>query len=156
MRNNEQGELPYPVVCSSLELKHVVGVRGGGGREISSDPGQLWGLSWSGGLHLSAPGGLSLSSFCLSLSVQLDMQELRNPPPPRSRPALPGHAWPSLGIHSGCFLFTACTLLYLSQQALPSTVSTCLCFFSNQPSLNPFYLLTLFIFKLLFPTFYTL
>lgn len=69
------------------------------------------------------------------------------PPPPRSRPALPGHAWPSLGIHSGCFLFTACTLLYLSQQALPSTVSTCLCFFSDQPSLNPFYLLTLFIFK---------
>lgn len=96
MRNNEQGELPYPVVCSSLELKHVVGVRGGGGREISSDPGQLWGLSWSGGLHLSAPGGLSLSSFCLSLSVQLDMQELRNPhlpDPGQLCPAMRGHLW---------------------------------------------------------------
>lgn len=45
MRNNEQGELPYPVVRSSSELKHVVSVggggRGGGGREISPDPGQL-------------------------------------------------------------------------------------------------------------------
>lgn len=81
------------------------------GRELSPDPGQLWGLSWSGGLHLSAPGGLSLSSFCLSLSVQLDVQELHNPPPHRSRPALPGHAWPSLGIHSGCFLFAVCTHL---------------------------------------------
>ena len=35
------------------------------------------------------------------------------PPPPsihlrcRSRPVQPSHAWTSLGIHSGCFLFTA-------------------------------------------------
>lgn len=31
MRNNEQGELPYPVVCSSSELKHVVSVGWGEG-----------------------------------------------------------------------------------------------------------------------------
>lgn len=94
-------------------------------REISPDPGQLWGLSWSGGLHLLVPGGLSLSSFSLSLSVQLDVQKPLNPPtqppPSGSRPVLPSHAWPSLGIHSGCFLFIASTrlslsLLYLSHQ----------------------------------------
>lgn len=36
------------------------------------------------------------------------------PSPPRSRPVLPSHAWPSLGIHSGCFLFIASTPLFLS------------------------------------------
>lgn len=76
---------------------------GGGGREreISPDPGQLWGLSWSGGLHLLVPGGLSLSSFCLSLSVQLDVQKPLNPPPPslylpdpgQFCPAMHGHLW---------------------------------------------------------------
>lgn len=40
--------------------------------KISRDPGQLWGLSWSGGLHLSTLEGprslsFSLSSLCLSL-----------------------------------------------------------------------------------------
>lgn len=49
------------------------------------------------------------------------------PSPPRSRPVLSSHAWPSLGIHSGCFLFIASTplslsLLYLSHQA-PSNPS---------------------------------
>lgn len=37
-----------------------------------------------------------------------------HPPPPRSRPVQPSHAWPSLGIHSGCFLFIASTPPFLS------------------------------------------
>lgn len=80
-------------------------------RQIYRDPGQLCGLSWSGRLHLSAPGGLSLS-----FSVQLDVQSLSTPPPTqpplhRSRPVQLSHAWPSLGIHSGCFLFRTSTPL---------------------------------------------
>lgn len=59
------------------------------------------------GLSLS----FSLSPFCLSLSVQLDSQPPTQSPPPRSRPVQPSHAWPSLGIHSGCFLFIASTPL---------------------------------------------
>lgn len=118
--------------------------------EISRDSGQLRGLSWSGGLHLSEPGGLPLfflsptllfSSSCLSLSVQLDVKEPHShppppssprpsplllsppnppihPPTPGSRPVQPSHAWSSLGIHSGCFLFIASTLFSLSLSIL--------------------------------------
>lgn len=54
-----------------------------------------------------------------------------HPPTPGSRPVQPSHAWSSLGIHSGCFLFIASTLFSLSlslfyichsTQSTPTTV----------------------------------
>lgn len=53
--------------------------------EVPRDPGQLWGLSWSGGIHLSAPGGLS--PLRLFPSVQLDMHKPLNYPP--HNPSIP-------------------------------------------------------------------
>lgn len=41
-----------------------------------------------------------------------------HPPTPGSRPVQPSHAWSSLGIHSGCFLFIASTLFSLSLSIL--------------------------------------
>lgn len=123
-----------------------VGVGGGG---TWPNPGQLRGLSWRGGLHLSAPRGprsvvpsvsLPLSSpppppLSLSPSVQLDMQGSFEPPTPppsppfsssssRSRPVLPSHAWPSLGIHSGCFLLIASSPLLSHQRPPPPSFHT--------------------------------
>lgn len=75
-------------------------------KEISRDPGQLQGLSWSGGLHLSAPGGLSLSPSLCRLSVSLFLSSwtcrslstspnpaCTSPDPGQFSPAMRGHLW---------------------------------------------------------------
>lgn len=94
-------------------------------REISRDPGQLRGLSWSGGLHLSQPRGLCLSLFLyfvfrsLSLSVQLDVQEPLKPPPNLHLPD-PGQFSPAMRGHLWEFIPDAsCSLHSLSFSLLP-------------------------------------
>lgn len=75
--------------------------------------------------------GASLSPSVVFLSLSFRpagragaSQPPTQPPPPGSRPVQPSHAWPSLGIHSGCFLFIASTPLSLSLFSLSICHST--------------------------------
>lgn len=116
-------------------------------REISPDPGQLWGLSWSGGLTpVGARGPRSLCHLCLSFSVQLDMWEPHNPPPSLRLPdpgqfcqAMRGHLWefiPDASCSLNPLLFLHLSSLSLYHTRPPSNpASTCLYCLSHKPSL---------------------
>ena len=76
-----------------------------------------------------------------SLSLSLSSWTCRSSPPPtqppphRSRPVQPSHAWPSLGIYSGCFLFIASAPLSCCSFSICDS-SSCLSFYlSHDPTL---------------------
>lgn len=67
----------------------------------------------------------SLSSFCPAGRAEA-AQTPTQPSPPQSRPIQLSHAWPSQGIHSGCFLFIASSpltlpLLLLACHSIPTS-----------------------------------
>lgn len=67
-------------------------------------------LEWKA-TPVSARGPLPLCLCPAGRAEPLNPPTLTQPPPPRSRPVQLSHAWPSLGIYSGCFLFYAFTPL---------------------------------------------
>lgn len=68
--------------------------------------------------------GASPSFFLSSWTCRASQLLQTPPPPPRFRPVQLSHAWPSLGIYSGCFQFLTSTLLSCTviSQSLPSSI----------------------------------